>query len=85
MYYGTGTTTYTLNAKGQLTLWSQEAVLTRPSFDVIVYLCYLCTFLPSLPFHMILYVLVTLCVNQDVGGPLGLTDREKMRLRYVHP
>ena len=43
MYNGIGTTTYTLNSKGQLTLWSQE----------------------------------------DEQGPLGLTDREKMRLRQM--
>lgn len=46
MYDGIGTTTYTLNAKGQITLWSQ----------------------------------------QDQTGTLGLTDREKMRLRSLcHP
>ena len=42
MFGGIGMTTYTLNAKDQLTLWSQ----------------------------------------QDTSGSLGLTDREKMRLRY---
>jgi len=44
MFAGIGMTTYTVNSKDQLTLWSQ----------------------------------------QDTSGALGLTDREKMRLRSAH-